>query len=216
MTISACGGWNSTSTWTVPGGYTVAGATTPQFLSCAYKLQTGSGAQAATYQSNVGTNYLVHVGAVFVETGGGGSIGLAAGATAGASVSASITVTNQLAIAAVAAALGSGSLNVTRALTGSAIGQALGSATLSAFSNVWRVPTNAPNGTAVHVIILSGSSPTYAVVAQGPATVAGGFADLPATGAPGTKAFGFVHNYNDNTATTSIRGGPSIATLTAI
>jgi hypothetical protein len=46
--------------------------------------------------------------------------------------------------------------------------------------------------------------------------VAGGYVDLPGNGTPGVKAFMHVDNYNDNTATTSIRGGPAIATLTSI
>jgi len=146
----------------------------------------------------------------------GGSNDLGGGATAGASASATLTVQRSLAINAVAGALASGALSVHKPLTGAAIGQAVGSAALSVFGQVWRIPTNAANGTAVHVFVMNGSSPTYGILAQGLAVVAGGFIDVPAAGTPGTKAFAFVHNYNDNTATTSIRGGPSIATLTSI
>jgi hypothetical protein len=147
---------------------------------------------------------------------GGGNNDLAGAATTGATGSATLTVQRNLAAAAVAGALGSGTLSINRPLTGAAIGAALGSATLTAFSRVWRVPTNAANGTAVHAMIMSGVSPNYSVLAQGNAVVAGGYVDLPGAGTPGTLAFAFVHNYNDNTATTSIRGGPAIATLTSI
>lgn len=78
----------------------------------------------------------------------------------------------------------------------------------------WRVPTSAPQGTSVHVMVFSGASPTYALLAQGVATVdASGFADIPATGTIGTEAFAFVHNYDDDTNTVSIYGGAGIATL---
>jgi len=81
----------------------------------------------------------------------------------------------------------------------------------------WRVPTNIPNGTSVHVTIFSGSSPTYGILAQGVATVSGGFASIPAaTGSPGDKGFAFVHNYNDNTATVAINGGPGVGTRAAV
>lgn len=143
-------------------------------------------------------------------------VSLAAGATAGATGSGALSVGSQLAVAAVARAIGSGALSVHKPLTAAAVAGAAGSAALSAFSTVWRIPTNAPNGTAVHVMVLNGASPTYGVVAQGPATVAGGYADLPGSGSAGTKAFAYVSNYNDNTAVASIRGGPSIATLTSL
>lgn len=146
----------------------------------------------------------------------GGPIDLTAAATAAATASATLIAQRNLAAAAVSNALVTGALSVTKALTASAIGQAVGAAALTVFSQVWRVPTNAPNGTALHVMIMSGSSPTYSLVTQGIAVVAGGFADIPATGTPGTMAFAFAHNYSDNTATTSIRGGPAIATLTSL
>lgn len=157
-----------------------------------------------------------YYGAEFLLQDPSGTVDLAGGATAGAAGSATITVQRNLAAAAVAGALASGALSVNRALTGAAIGAALGSATLTAFSQVWRIPTSAPNGTAVHATVFSGASPTYAILAQGTTIVAGGYVDIPTSGTPGTKALAFVHNYNDNTATTSIRGGPSIATLTSI
>jgi hypothetical protein len=84
---------------------------------------------------------------------------------------------------------------------------------ITAQGQFWRVPTNAGGGQSVHVIVYSGTSPTYSILAQGTATVAGGYAQIPATtGTAGDKAFAFVHNYSDNTATTSIYGGPGIAT----
>ena len=154
--------------------------------------------------------------ALYIEWTAASGVSLEGGATAGAAASATITVQRNIASAAVAGALASGALSVQKALTGAAIGKALGSATLQMFAQVWRIPTSAPNGTAVHAVIMSGVAPTYAILAQGNATVAGGYIDLPGSGSAGAKAFAFVHNYNDNTATTSIRGGPSIATLTSI
>lgn len=78
----------------------------------------------------------------------------------------------------------------------------------------WRVPTTAAESTAVHVVVLSGTSPTYSIEAQGTATVdASGNADISGAGTIGTKALAFVHNYDDNDATTSINGGAGIATL---
>jgi hypothetical protein len=171
---------------------------------------------------NAGSNTLTASGSIDIlwalelRAGTSGTKDLAGAATASAAGSGVLSLTNQLAVAAVARALGGGSLSVSKALTASAVGQAVGSAALSAFSQVWRVPTSAPNGTSAHMMILSGSSPNYFILAQGPGVVAGGYADMPATGSVGTKAFAFVHNYSDNTATTSIRGGASIATLTAI
>jgi hypothetical protein len=146
----------------------------------------------------------------------GGSNPLASSASAGATASATITVQRNLAAAAVAGALATGALSVHKPLTGAAIGAAVGAAALTVFSSVWRIPTNAPNGTAVHATVFSGASPTYAILAQGTAIVAGGFVDIPGTGSVGAKAFAFVHNYSDNTATSNIRGGPAIATLTSL
>lgn len=94
-----------------------------------------------------------------------------------------------------------------------------GSMTISAAVEIhvhrWRVPTNAPQGTQVHVIVFSGSSPDYTIHVQGTATVdADGFADLPKDGGnPGDKAFALVHNFDDDVNTTSIYGGPCIATI---
>jgi hypothetical protein len=141
---------------------------------------------------------------------------LAGAAVAGATGSATIIVQRNLATTAVAGALSTGALSVNKALTGAAIAQAVGAAALQVFGLVWRIPTSAPNGTALHVLVMNGSSPSYGILAQGTAIVAGGYIDVPGTGSAGTKAFALVHNYNDNTATTSIRGGPSIATLTSI
>lgn len=79
---------------------------------------------------------------------------------------------------------------------------------------VWRVPTTAANGTAVHVTVFSGASPTYAILAQGIATVdASGYAEITSAGTSGDKGLAFVHNWDDNTATTSIFGGAGIATV---
>lgn len=78
----------------------------------------------------------------------------------------------------------------------------------------WRVPTTAAESTAVHVSVLTGTSPTYTIAAQGTATVdASGNADISGSGTLGTKALAFVHNYDDNDATVSINGGAGIATL---
>jgi hypothetical protein len=153
-------------------------------------------------------------GAVITQAASG--IDLAATATAGATASATLAVQRNLAAAAVAGALASGALSVSKPLTGAAIGAAVGAAALTAFSSVWRIPTKAPNGTAVHATVFSGASPTYAMLAQGTAIVAGGFVDIPGIGSIGAKAFAFVHNYADNTAIRSIRGGAAIATLTSL
>lgn len=78
----------------------------------------------------------------------------------------------------------------------------------------WRVPTNAAEGTPVHMIVFTGAGPTYAILAQGDATIeADGSAHIPASGTIGAKAFAVVHNYDDDTETTSIFGGPCIATI---
>lgn len=78
----------------------------------------------------------------------------------------------------------------------------------------WQVPTTASAGTAVHIIVFSGNSPTYAILAQGTATVASnGIATIPSTGIPGDKAFALVHNWDDDENTTSIFAGGGIATV---
>lgn len=78
----------------------------------------------------------------------------------------------------------------------------------------WRVPTTAPATTAVHVTIMSGTSPTYTIVTQATAVVdADGYAEIPATGTVGTKRLAHVHNFDDDTETDSIYGGPGIAEL---
>jgi hypothetical protein len=146
----------------------------------------------------------------------GGSVSLAGGATAGATASATLAVQRNAATAAVAGALASGSLSINKALSAAAIGQAVGVAALQVFSQVWRAPTNAPNGTAVIATVYAGIGGARTIITQGLAVVAGGYVDLPGGGTPGVKALMHVDNYNDNTATTSIRGGPAIATLTSI
>lgn len=78
----------------------------------------------------------------------------------------------------------------------------------------WRIPTSAPASTSVHVTILNGSGNTYSIVTQGRTTVhADGHIYFPAQGTLGQKSFAFVHNYDDDTETTSIYGGPCIATI---
>jgi hypothetical protein len=79
---------------------------------------------------------------------------------------------------------------------------------------MWRIPTDALASTSVHVTILSGSGQTYSIVTQGLTTVnADGHIYFPAQGTIGQKSFAYVHNYDDNTETTSIYGGPCVATI---
>jgi hypothetical protein len=79
----------------------------------------------------------------------------------------------------------------------------------------WTAPTDTPPGTSVHVIVFSGSSPTYAIEAQGTATIdASGNASITGSGTPGDKAFALVHNFDDDTGTAAIDGCAAIATLT--
>lgn len=195
----------------------VAEATSGPTICLISKSVTSTGTYDPDFtMAAAGSTQVVFVGISFVSAAGGGTVDVAGAATAGASASATLAVQRNLAATAVANALASGSLSLNKALTGAAIGQAVGSAALAVFSQVWRIPTNAANGSAVHALIFTGAAPNYTVLAQGNATVAGGFVDVPGSGVAGTKAFAFVHNYNDNTATTSIRGGPAIATLTSI
>jgi hypothetical protein len=154
-------------------------------------------------------------GAVISQAGGGPNA-LAGSATAGATASATLSVQRNLATTAVATALASGSLSINKALSAAAIGQAVGVAALQVFSQVWRAPTNAPNGTAVIATVYAGIGGARTIITQGLAVVAGGYVDIPGGGTAGAKALMHVDNYNDNTATTSIRGGPAIATLTSI
>lgn len=78
----------------------------------------------------------------------------------------------------------------------------------------WRVPTNAAQGTAVHLVVFSGTTVPYAILAQGAATVdASGFAEIAAAGTIGTKALAVAHNFDGDTNTTSIFGGPCIAQI---
>lgn len=114
---------------------------------------------------------------------------------------------------------GAGSFVGTATLTGSgrtipyvAVSVIATASATFAYTASWKVPTTAANGTAVHVVVFSGTSPTYTILAQGTATVSGGYASISGSGSPGTKAFAFVHNYDDNSSTTSIFGGPGIAT----
>jgi hypothetical protein len=185
-------------------------------LVCSTEAAASAGAVTMSWSLSAGGAPQWVIAAAGFKEAASGNINLAGGAIGAAVGAGSLAITNNMAAAAVARAVASGALSVHKPLTGAAIGAAVGSAILTAFSQVWRVPTTAPNGTSVHVIVMSGSSPTYGLLSQGTAVVAGGYADLPGAGSVGTKAFGFVHNYSDNTATTSIRGGPSIATLTAI
>jgi hypothetical protein len=113
---------------------------------------------------------------------------------------------------------GGGAFNVnpTAPLAIASIVRVLGD--ISAKSKLWRVPTTAPQGTAVNVVVFDGSRNAYSVLAQGNATVdASGYASIPAaTGSVGQTAFALVHNYADNPGTTSIFGGPGIASYTVI
>lgn len=223
----ACIGFSATAgsvDWDANTGWTSVsrnGTTTGQIgHSLISKAVTSTGTYDPEWAaSSAGSRNVLTAGISIVAGSDGNPAGnndLASSATAGATASATLAVQRNLAAAAVAGALASGTLSINRALTGAAIGAALGSATLTAFSSVWRIPTNAPNGTAVHATVFSGASPTYAILAQGTAIVAGGFVDIPGVGTIGAKAFAFVHNYNDNTATSTIRGGPAIATLTSL
>ncbi|MGH6963827.1 MAG: hypothetical protein ACREE0_05055 [Phenylobacterium sp.] len=148
--------------------------------------------------------------------GGGGTVDIAGSATAGAAGTGALTQTQRIQVAAVAAALGSGALNVNAPLSGAAIGRAVGAAALLVYTRVWRMPTDAANGTVLNYVVRSGSAPPYTTVAQGSVTVAGGFVDLPGSGTPGTKLSAIVENYDGNTATTSINVGAGMATLTDI
>ena len=93
----------------------------------------------------------------------------------------------------------------------SGVGQrSLATRTLKGF---WRVPTTATNGTTLHMMVLTGTAPNYTILAQAAATVTGGYAEILAGGgAPGDKRLAILQNYDGNTATASIFGGPSIAT----
>lgn len=145
------------------------------------------------------------------------AIDLAGAAAAAATGQGALTQTQALAAAAVAAALGSGALSVNAPLTGAAIASAVGSAALDVFTNVWRIPTDAVNGTVRHVIVLDGTAPNYTVLVQAQGTVAGGYLDIPApSGSPGTKRGAVFGNYNDDPDTVSIYGGWGIATITTI
>lgn len=200
---------------TAGSNYTAEGAANIlQYDNCEYDVDVGGAGSKTVDFGGSQTNWGLH--AISIKPLASGNIDLTGSSTAGATGSATITVQRNLASAAVAGALASGTLKIDRALTSSAIGAALGAATLSAFTKVWRVPTNAPNGTTVKIMIVSGTSPNYTIAQQGTAVVAGGYADLPTDGTPGTLSFAFMHNYNDNTATTSIYGGGYIATLTSI
>lgn len=87
------------------------------------------------------------------------------------------------------------------------------SAELQVLRRVWRVPTNATPGTPVFVMIMSGTGP-YAIVTQGSTVVQpDGHAEIAASGSLGTKAFAFVHNFDGDTNTTSIYGGPGIGSI---
>lgn len=150
-------------------------------------------------------------------TAGGGDVSLAGAAAAAASGAGALTQAQQLAVAAVSSALAAGTLSTSAPLTGAAIAAALGAAALEVFTNVWRFPTNAPNGSVRHVIILDGTAPNYTVLVQAQGTVAGGVLDIPApTGSPGTKRGAVFGNYNDNPAVASIIGGWAVATVTSI
>lgn len=77
----------------------------------------------------------------------------------------------------------------------------------------WRFPTNIPNGTPIHVIILQGTNPNYTIWTQMNTTVSGGMVDIAALGTPGSRYLAFFHNYDDNQGSTSIFGGAAIAEI---
>ena len=83
----------------------------------------------------------------------------------------------------------------------------------------WRVPSTASNGTSARMIVFATGSPANTVVAEGAVTAdASGNFDLTVNSvtAAGSRSFAVVHNWSGVTGTTSIFGGPSIATMNEI
>jgi hypothetical protein len=158
---------------------------------------------------------LTPFGAILNESfSGAGSVDLAGAAAAAATGQGALSVQALLAANAVAGALGSGALSVNVPLTAAAIASAVGSAALDVFDRVWRIPTNAPGGTTAHVFVYTGTAPNYTILAQGPATAAGGFFDLPSAGSPGAKAGALMWNWDDDTDSIDIDVAAGIATVT--
>ena len=161
-------------------------------------------AEAASYQANP---FQVWEGAAFAfDVNAPASVPFVATADApiglhGAlSISANIAIRAEIGIAPVAPIAMVGALGI--------------SSTVDFVVKNWRIPTNAAPTTSVHVTILSGSGQTYAIVTQGRTTVnADGNIYFPAQGTIVQKSLAYVHNYDDDTETLSIYGGPCIATL---
>jgi hypothetical protein len=83
----------------------------------------------------------------------------------------------------------------------------------------WRVPSNAAPGTAGRMIVFNTGSPANVVTAEGVVTAdSGGQFDLTVneSAAAGTKTLAVVHAWNGVTGTSSIYGGPGIATLNEV
>lgn len=139
---------------------------------------------------------------------------LTGAAIAAATGQSTLSVEALLATNAVGAAIAAGTLDANVPLTASAIASAVGSAALEAYTRVWRLPVDAPNGTSVYLKLTAGSAPSFSILEQGLVTVAGGFADLPTVGvhAVGSKRFTLYHNWDSDVETTSIYGGAGIAT----
>lgn len=96
------------------------------------------------------------------------------------------------------------------------VGQrSLSSRTLRTYK-FWRVPSNASPGTAARMIVFNSGSPAITVAFEGAVTTdAVGNFDLTVNDATaaGNKRFAVVHAWNGVTGTTSIYGGPAIATM---
>ena len=83
----------------------------------------------------------------------------------------------------------------------------------------WRVPSNAPNGTAARMVVFNNGSPANAVSQEGSVTAdASGNFDLPTsdTSPANSRRMAVLHDWNGLTGTTLIRGGPGIATLNEV
>jgi hypothetical protein len=83
----------------------------------------------------------------------------------------------------------------------------------------WRIPSNAPNGTSARAIVFNAGNPAATVSAEGAVTAdASGNFDLTVNdaAAAGAKRMAVVHDWNGNTGTNNIKGGPAIATMNEI
>ena len=80
----------------------------------------------------------------------------------------------------------------------------------------WRVPSNAPGGTAARMIVFAAGSPANAVAHEGAVQSDGSSNfDLVVNDASpaNSKRLAIVHDWGGNTGTANIKGGPAIATL---